>query len=51
MKGANVFNYMVKKIPEQINILLNKSKNSKKKIDYYVFHQASKFLIEKISEN
>ena len=26
MKGANVFNYMVKKIPEQINILLNKSK-------------------------
>ena len=50
MKGANVFNYMVKKIPEQINILLNKSKNSSKKIDYYVFHQASKFLIEKISE-
>ena len=49
MKGGNVFHYMVKKIPVDVSLLLKKNKINKDKIDYYVFHQASKFLIDKIS--
>lgn len=50
MKGGNVFHYMVKKIPSEIIELEKKSKSKIKNIDFFIFHQASKFLIEKISE-
>ena len=50
MKGGNVFHYMVKKIPSEIIDLEKKSNSKIKQIDFFVFHQASKFLIEKISE-
>ena len=49
MKGANVFQYMSKKIPLEIFDLLEKSKVKLKDIDFFVPHQASKFLISTIS--
>lgn len=50
MKGSNVFQYMIKKIPEEVNYLLNYSQNKLQNIDYFVFHQASKFLLNKIAQ-
>ena len=49
MKGANVFQYMSKKMPLEISNLLKKSKVKLKNIDFFVPHQASKFLINTIS--
>ncbi len=49
MKGANVFQYMSKKIPLEISDLLKKSKVNLKDINFFVPHQASKFLINTIS--
>lgn len=50
MKGGNVFQYMSKKIPIEISEILKKSKVKLKDINYFVPHQASKFLIDTISE-
>ena len=50
MKGASVFQYMIKKIPDEIEKILNISKTNKNDIDFFILHQASKFLINKISE-
>jgi len=50
MKGGNVFQYMSKKIPLEIQDLLKKSKLKLDNINFFVPHQASKFLINKISE-
>ena len=50
MKGGNVFQYMSKKIPLEVIELMQKSKVEMHQIDYFVPHQASKFLIETISK-
>ena len=50
MKGGNVFQYMSKKIPLEIYDLLKKSKIKLDDINFFAPHQASKFLINKISE-
>ena len=50
MKGGNVFQYMSKKIPLEVIDLLKKSKVKMRQIDYFVPHQASKFLIDTISK-
>ena len=50
MKGGNVFQYMSKKIPLEVIELLKKSKVKMRQIDYFVPHQASKFLIDTISK-
>ena len=49
MKGANVFQYMSKKVPLEIFDLLKKSKVKLEDIDFFAPHQASKFLINTIS--
>jgi len=46
MNGAKIFEFALKEIPEQIKKLLEKSKNKFNSIDYFVFHQANKFLLE-----
>ena len=50
MKGGNVFQYMSKKIPIEVIELMQKSKVEMHQINYFVPHQASKFLIETISK-
>lgn len=44
MKGEDVFNFVIKEIPKDINLILNKSGNAVNDIDYYVFHQANNFI-------
>lgn len=44
MKGDNVFGLFAKKIPNDIKNVLEISKNNMDNIDFFVFHQASKFM-------
>lgn len=44
MKGEDVFNFVIKEIPKDIQLILNKSGNAVNDIDYYVFHQANNFI-------
>jgi len=50
MKGSNIFNFTTKHIPILFNQILKKNKLKKEDIDHYVFHQASKLVIESLSE-
>ena len=46
MDGAKIFEFALDEVPAQINKLISKSKNSINSIDYFVFHQANKFLLK-----
>ncbi len=48
MNGGNVFNFTLEVVPAMINQLLEKSKLTKDDLDYYVFHQANKFMLSTI---
>lgn len=46
MDGQEVFRFAVKKVPESIEILLERSKMEKSDIKYYVLHQANERIVE-----
>jgi 3-oxoacyl-[acyl-carrier-protein] synthase III len=48
MDGMNVFSFGIKRAPESVNLLMSHFNISPDQIDYFVFHQANKFLNEKI---
>lgn len=48
MNGTNIFLFAVKKVPELINLILEKNKLKLDDIDLFVFHQASYFMLEVI---
>ena len=50
MDGAKIFEFALNEVPSQINKLISKSKNSIDSIDYFVFHQANKMMLNKIFE-
>ena len=50
MDGRKVFNFVVSNIPNEINKILKKNKLEIEEIDYFVFHQASKFVLDTLSE-
>jgi 3-oxoacyl-[acyl-carrier-protein] synthase-3 len=45
MNGGGIFNFTLDAVPTLIRQLLEKSSISKDKIDYYIFHQANKFML------
>jgi len=51
MNGIEVFHFAILNVPNLIKRLLIFSKKKMKNIKYYIFHQANKFMIDKISEN
>ena len=57
MDGLDVFNFTLKVVPSSIKAALSKSNNNNETIDYFLFHQANKFMIDffrkklKIAEN
>ena len=57
MDGLDVFNFTLKVVPSSIKKALSKSNNNNETIDYFLFHQANKFMIDffrkklKIAEN
>lgn len=50
MKGSNIFHFTTKNIPILFNEILKKNNLNKKNIDYFIFHQASKLVIDKLTE-
>lgn len=45
MQGANVFNFTIKRLPGLIQETLQGSGLEQDKIDYYIFHQSNKYII------
>jgi 3-oxoacyl-[acyl-carrier-protein] synthase-3 len=50
MKGSNIFHFTTKNIPILFNDILKKNNLNKKDIDHFVFHQASKLVIDKLTK-
>ena len=51
MNGKEVFYFAIKNVPKLIKNLIVLSKTKIEKINYFIFHQANKFMLEKIAEN
>ncbi|WP_019551940.1 3-oxoacyl-ACP synthase III family protein [Propionispira raffinosivorans] len=50
MNGAAISNFALEVVPDMLVAILNKCKMSKEDIDYYVFHQANKFILKFLQE-
>jgi len=48
MNGGNVFNFTLDVVPAMMKDILEKNKLEKEQIDYFVFHQANKFMLNTI---
>ena len=48
MNGSAIFNFTLDAVPTMMNKLLVKNKIEKEQIDFYVFHQANKFMLNTI---
>ena len=48
MNGGNIFNFTLEAVPVMMKDILNKNDLEKDEIDYYVFHQANKFMLNTI---
>ena len=49
MNGAKVLTFAMDVVPNNVNMLLKKTKIKKKKIDKFIFHQASKYILDNIN--
>lgn len=50
MKGDIVFNFVQTAVPPMIESLIKYSGIKKEEIDYYMFHQPNKFMLEKLAD-
>lgn len=50
MDGSAVFNFVQKEVPPLIDELLQYSGRTKEEIDWYLFHQPNKFMLQKLAE-
>lgn len=48
MNGGNIFNFTLEAVPVMMKEILEKNGLEKGQIDYYVFHQANKFMLNTI---
>lgn len=46
MNGPEIFNFTIKIIPDLIEKTIEKNNLNEKDVDYYIFHQANKFMLE-----
>lgn len=49
MNGAQVLTFAMSIVPDNVKKLLKKSSISSKKINYFIFHQASKYILDNIN--
>lgn len=45
MNGSAIFSFTLETVPQLIKSLMNKGRIDKSEIDYYVFHQANKYML------
>ncbi|WP_462411190.1 3-oxoacyl-ACP synthase III family protein [Neobacillus sp. Marseille-QA0830] len=50
MDGTGVFNFVQTEVPPLINDLLEFSHVNKDEVDYFMFHQPNKFILEKLAD-
>lgn len=50
MNGAEVFNFSVKSVPQLIINTLEKNKMAFEEIDYFILHQANKYMLEALQK-
>ena len=50
MKGDDVFNFVQREVPPMIENLLVKAGVEKQNVDYYMFHQPNKFMLNKLAD-
>jgi 3-oxoacyl-[acyl-carrier-protein] synthase-3 len=48
MNGAEILTFTLQTVPKSVDLLLEKSGLHKDDVDYVVFHQANKFMLEKL---
>jgi len=48
MNGSAIFNFTLDAVPAMMNDILTKNNTEKDAVDYYVFHQANKFMLNTI---
>ena len=48
MNGGAIFNFYFETVPVLVRQLLDKSGSQKEEIDYFIFHQANKFMLNTI---
>lgn len=48
MNGSAVFNFTLEAVPAMMKVILEKNQMEKDEVDYYVFHQANKFMLNTI---
>ena len=49
MNGSKVLTFAMSIVPENVSVLLKKIKSKVDKIDMFIFHQASKFILDNIN--
>lgn len=50
MDGSKVFNFVQKEVPPMLNEIFDYSGIAKEDIDWYMFHQPNKFMLQKLSD-
>lgn len=50
MKGDDVFNFVQREVPPMIEDLLSRAGVEKQTIDFYMFHQPNKFMLNKLAD-
>ena len=50
MQGDNVFNFVLTKVPEQIKKIIENCNDSIDSIDYFLFHQPNRFMLQKLAD-
>ncbi len=51
MNGRGIFNFMMERIPDSVSRALERNGLSKEGIDFFVFHQGSKFLLDQLARH
>lgn len=50
MEGASVFSFVQVEVPKMVDEILEVNNLSKDEIDFYMFHQPNKFMLEKLAD-
>ena len=51
MDGKAIFDFVQEEVPPMIDNLLKEAGTTKEKIDYFMFHQPNKFMLERLADN